>query len=1163
MACRSKIISFFIALALTSSFLTMPAFSEPKKGKSKADQILYENNNKLIKLLGNAEVNINDGKDTIVINSEELFVDQEINKIYTNKEFKMTSIRDEEDPKTKQKTKRTTVIKGKEFNFDLETRRLIVKYASLDTDAGVEGQKIYIKGEEITLYNKGDRISVVNGEVTTCSHEDTNEKPHISIKSEAFEIVPDVSIFAWSPTIKLVGNDTYWLPFIYLPLKKDEKDMKLDIGQNQVEGFFTNYNQYYKLNDYHDGNLFLRVMEKKYFNIGIEHYWIADPTSVSYAFLYGNIFNKQYFDEPDESVKKDLSPYFQDHQIYLRHKQWLPFIPNNEMDFKYNKRNFYNINSVSTVRDDIHEFNFNDTDNEIFELSKDFKITLNQSLNFNLNNTNLIDSNNIFRSKRNIANSKNEAYTTDYNISADINNPIFKDANFSLKVNYTDNVGKKIFEPSLVVPSASPTATPSPTVSGLTTKAEVVVSASPAVITPSPSPSVVPLSTPTPSVSVTPVPTLDPNIVPDPLSYYGYNNKSNWNLDSSLRFKVLPNLSFSGTLNYQRSYEESYKQPNVLGAIGDLVSAPIKNQTLRPRVQLDQDLTWGNLSLVTETTDDFLQEDLYPTDSKGNLLTDSQMSDDQKKKQKEAQEKRKNGGIVTKLPELTLSLSPFSKGVSEGLYGFINPFFRDILPYDIYKAINPKNENFLFKDNLPINMSFVLGNYIEQRRNIPNEISGIKNVSKFGYKFDLGGSDYDLGMGNKINFGGTGYEQRFYSTQDAQYAITGNFNYKNDFIKAFIPNLRYGNIITDKDNNTPLGTYDNLNANKQNRVDLGFDIGNIPEFTLRLNSIGYDFYNKSVASPISIGLNSTFTAGAIFSLSANTSYNISTIKELDTTRINTNFTGIDNLKADLKNTTAINDTAFSDKYAGYSRNEVTTDITTLNDTQLKDKYSLDNRLINVLNSKPYTDTVRLSKADIGRIEPKNSKFGAITLNFGVGTPWDWELQDDRYFGKDMEIPWGIATSLNSTFDFEKEDFYKSTTSLTDIGFNKKISNLSNRFSSTSLDLIAVIGGNWLTHTKFSLVFKLIPPELLAENQTSIQKNRPFFPLDNDITLSIKKDFHDLNLYMDLRSNYNPSLDRNDFSIMFNAELTAFPSISSKNVQDAFKNNVDKLKQPQL
>lgn len=1152
MACRSKIISIFIALALTSSFLVSPVFAEPKKGKSKADQILYENNNKLIKLLGNAEVSINDGKDNIVINSEELFVDQEINKIYTTKEFKITSIRDEEDPNTKQKNKRTTIIKGKEFNFDLETRRLIVKYASLDTDAGVEGQKIYIKGEEITLYNKGDRISVVNGEVTTCSHEDTNEKPHISIKSEAFEIVPDVSIFAWSPTIKLVGNDTYWLPFVYMPLKKDEKDMKLDIGQNQVEGFFTNYNQYYKLNDFHDGNLFLRTMEKKYFNVGLEHYWIADPTSVSYAFLYGNIFNKQYFDEPDESVKKYLSPYFQDHQIYLRHKQWLPFIPNNEMEFFYNKRNFYNIFSNSNLKDDIHEFKFIDTDNEVFELSKDFKITLNQSLNFNLNNTNQIDSN-AFRLKRNIANTKNEAYTTDYNISADINNPFFKDANFSLKVNYMDNVGKKLFEPSLVTPSTS----------SLSTKAEPVPVVTPSpiatnLVVPTASPSSI-LPTPVTSVAPTPIPTLNPNVLSDPLSYYGYNNKSNWNIDSSLRFKVLPNLSFSGTVNYQRSYEESYKQPKMEGGLGDLVNNPIKNQILRPRVQLDQDLTWGNLSLVTETTNDFLQEDLYPRDSKGNLLADSQMSEEQKKKQTEALAKRKNGNIITKLPELTLSLSPFSKSVSDGLYGFVNPFLRDLLPYDAYKTINPKNENFLFKDNLPVNMSFLLGNYIEQRREIPNEISDIKNVSKFGYKMDLGGSDYDLGMGNKINFAGTGYEQRFYSTQDAQYAITGNFNYKNDFIKYFIPSFRYGNIITDKDNNTPLGSYDNLNANKQNRIDMGFDIGNIPELTLRLNSIGYDFYNKSVLTPISIGLNSTFTAGAIFSLSANTSYSISTIKESDTTRVNSNYIGIDNLKADVKNT-AITDTIFYDKYSGYSRKEVESDLTSLNETQIKDKYSLDTRLVNVLNNKPYTDVVRLNKADIGRIEPKNSKFGAITLNFGVGTPWDWELQDDRYFGKDMEIPWGIATSLSSTLDFEKEDFYKGTTNLIDIGFNKKLSNISNRFSNTSLDLVAVIGGNWLTHTKFSLALKLIPPELVAENQTSMQKNRPFFPLDNDISLSVKKDLHDLNLYMDLRSNYNPSLDRNDFSLMFNVELTAFPSISSKGFQDSIKNNADKLNQ---
>ena len=1132
MACRSKI-ALFVILSL---FSFKPVFAEgntilpennipktqpvatpePKKqegvatnkGKAIADQITYEKNFKLIKLLGNAQVKINDGKDDITITSEVLYVDQDTNKVYTDKNFKIIDIREELDEK-KNKKKKTTVINGKEFNFDLEIKRLTVKNASIETDAGVEGKKLYIKGDEITLYNKGDRISVVNGDVTTCELVEKEDHGHISLKAESFEIIPDVSIFAWSPMLKFQAQDIYWFPFVYLPLKKDSlSDIKTDTGKNDVEGNFANLKTPYKLNDYNEGNMFFRAMEKKWLGLGFEHFWAAYPTSTTYAYFYGNALNSDWFSLKDEISKQKTPLFFRDHEISFRHQQWLPFIPHNESIFTYNKKSFYNTNAITAFRDDKHDFEFKDTYEDIFEFSPEWKLNINPNYSVKRTGTNIVNNEKPYQ-----IDSKNNDFTHNFSNTFSLENPILKKSNLAFSGSYKDSLGERLFNTSFLKDNA------------LIEKFKNVD------------------------------------------SYYYASDLKDLSLNPSLNLEILPNLTFNSSLLYNRNVNKTFNQPELPDSKSELTGSYLATQRITPSLTINQALDWGSINLSAGTSYDSWQEDLNPKDSSGNIIPDEKLTTEQKTKKTEALNKLKNDTSVTRLPEIKFTLNPFSKGISSGLTNFFNPILRDILPVDSYRNLIKNGENdWLFKDGIPLSTSLELGNYIENRRFHPDDKTGIKNVSKIGFDIGLASNQLDLGLGNKINFGQTGIKQRFYSTQDAQYSLSGNLNYTNDFFKFFIPTINYSRTIADKENNSPL-SIDSTDLRNQHNINGGFNFFNTPELTLSTSGFGYDFENKLLNPSVNLNLDSKFEYGAFFAINANTSYSVDTVTEENIAGTRSQFIGSADLKKDIENTLLI-DKDFKEKYAGYTKDQAKVDLDLLANKKITDKdfeskYSFDTRIKDKSTLKAYDDNLRYKKEDLYGINWKTNKFNNLNLTFAVSTPWEWESDNtDKYFGVyKTDIPWGIATQVRTNIDFAKADFYQDIKNDDKNLFKKNIDNLSSRFTNTTLDLIAVIGGDWKSHTKFKLSFGLIPPELLLDNAISTQKNRPVFPLDGNIAFSVKKDFHDFILYFDFSSNYATALDKTNWGFKFDLELTAFPNLLkdiSKSI-DSNKNQFDNLK----
>ncbi|GIW21751.1 MAG: hypothetical protein KatS3mg068_0758 [Candidatus Sericytochromatia bacterium] len=1013
MASRQKI----IILSILFTLITYNSYADEIKAKIKGNKLTYQKKGKIAILKGNAEVIIQD----TIINSEEIILDQEKKLVYTDKDFTIKTKKDGKD----------TEIKGKSFEFHTENKKLITRFAKLKTDAEAADKKVYIQGEEITIYNEGERISVINGDFTTCDYEEEKDsEAHYKIKAKNIDFINNDRIITWNSEIFFGKSKAYWFPFLYIPLKGLENfEIRLDAGRNEAEGFFLNLKNYYKINDSHDGNIFLRLMEKKLLGAGFEHLWLNYPYSASYGYFFGNPINMRYFTETNENLKKNIRPFFEDLETYFRHEQWLPFLPYAQANFSFHKRDFYNINSVFSPRDNYIEYKLDFKDKEIFQPFKDTRIDFNND--FNVSYRQQIDSNINQETQKIIQTGRNNVFQLNFNPSIKLND---------ININFTNSYKNTIRE----------------------------------------------------------------TIFPNTESFFKSNDTIDLNSNLSINYNILPDLVLNGNINFINNDNMIFRQPNNVNDAPIQTSDDGLNQQLNTKLTLNQNLDWGSLNLNIEHRNDFLEDKIFPRDSNGNIIQN--LSQEQILKRDNAINKRKSGNYINKLPELELKFNDF------------------------------------FKDTFPISISSKVGRYFEANSFSNASLSKtINDLIRTEFNIDLGQKEFDLGFGNKINFGGSGYKQLFYQTQDAQFQVIGQVNYKNDLLKYFIPSFSYKKVILDEKNNTPF-LFDKLSRNKQDILLGSIGIWNTEEFTLNITNLGYDFgdpytpndpnltyqgYDRGFLSPITLSLNSKFLAGALFNISANTSYRLNTIKLSDLNRPNPNWVDKNKLIQDIDN---LSDENFSKNYLGISKDDARKDIQSLSDNDLKKKYGIDNRLYDSMD-KEVIDNTRLTENDIGRLEFRGSKFEPLNLNLTISTPWEFNFE--KNVGKEKDIPWGIAGSLKTNIDFQGEDFYK-----TNLDFNKSFTNFINKFQNTSLDLLVEIGGDWRSHTKIQAQLTLIPPELVPEGQQPKQTNRPFLPFNT--YLSVKKDLHDFILSFDIFSQYVPNFNKNDFMFSINLEMTAFP-----------------------
>ncbi len=248
----------------------------------------------------------------------------------------------------------------------------------------------------------------------------------------------------------------------------------------------------------------------------------------------------------------------------------------------------------------------------------------------------------------------------------------------------------------------------------------------------------------------------------------------------------------------------------------------VLDQQLDPTLTVRQDLGWGNATLTAQKRLDF-----SPNALKAETI--------------------RSRGYTDKLPELVVES-------------------------------NSIGENFQ-----PFRLSLGLGRYFESSSFNPDDTSKTYTTSpinRFNPVFTLVNKPLDIKLG-KLDFGGTGFKQFFYSTGDAQYSLNFNSGLASEWGDHLATTFNYTKVKTDPNNNTPLKS-DSLGLQKSTLLTSSVIVKGTKDESgnIDLNwttSSGYDYERQRY-----LNLNSSlnYAPSKRFNLQAQSAYNFESVPQL-------------------------------------------------------------------------------------------------------------------------------------------------------------------------------------------------------------------------------------------------------------------------------------------
>ncbi|MEB3196253.1 MAG: LptA/OstA family protein [Candidatus Sericytochromatia bacterium] len=298
---------------------------------------------------------------------------------------------------------------------------------------------------------------------------------------------------------------------------------------------------------------------------------------------------------------------------------------------------------------------------------------------------------------------------------------------------------------------------------------------------------------------------------------------ANTNITNALNASSRLGEGTNATLNvpYRVQFRES-PPPTASPAPNTPVATPSPwDQQAEPQLDLTHKLKGiGTLQVQAQKFLDLTQEAPTVTPVTAPSLTPTQATS-------QAEEQIRRYGKFDKLPELTLTADPF---LSEWQPVTMRVGYGRYFEYASFK--------------LPAGR---VGQPLD--KNFPGDY-----INRFNPEISLGSKSHDIGLNSKLDFGGTGYRQFFYSTRDAQYSIDQRLRLTTQFGEGVSSNLNYTNNITpdvaeqfakglDKYvNNSPFNL-DRLSLSKQTRLTGSLDAARDPWFRFAFRG-GYDYINK-------------------------------------------------------------------------------------------------------------------------------------------------------------------------------------------------------------------------------------------------------------------------------------------------------------------------------
>jgi lipopolysaccharide export system protein LptA len=239
--------------------------------------------------------------------------------------------------------------------------------------------------------------------------------------------------------------------------------------------------------------------------------------------------------------------------------------------------------------------------------------------------------------------------------------------------------------------------------------------------------------------------------------------------------------------------------------------------------------------------------------------------------------------LATKLFNLAI---PATASAEQQLAAIASLGYVDKLP-ELSISSNPILEQYQ-----PFTVSGVYGRYVEDsafepditKRNPLNPAVSLEPVTRVKMLGELTSKPLDLGLGAKLNFGSTGYEQRYYSTGDAEYRLTGQAALTNEITPFVNTNLTYHRDYTPPTkateaplwtpfgltgrNSSPFKQFESLSLSKSNTLN-GAANAVVGEAFSWNNTLGYNYEIKRY-TPYNTGL--TFRPSRRLNMTINTGY---------------------------------------------------------------------------------------------------------------------------------------------------------------------------------------------------------------------------------------------------------------------------------------------------
>lgn len=644
-------------------------------------------------------------------------------------------------------------ITGTGLSYEMNSEKATVQGAKLEIAANTPGQVVYISGKELISYARKE-FEVHEGTFTTCDFISKQETPHYHAQCGWIKYVPDDYAMGTNVLAYINNQPAAWVPWFYLPLKKRESSVQ--VGKNNIEGYFLKTTMAYRLNQNHYGNLYLSGLQYMLpGGLGFDHVWDNGPNSMTAATFYGLVMPDTTDYVPADnttlgafSVKNPWIIHgfdpsapnnFQDHYWRVRHQQRL--FSHMTLDGWYEDRNLYDLarpgasftpeslktNPKQNYRDDHYAYYAGLTDSRM-------------GLNYGANRT--------FREERGFFRTRSQQDTA--NIGG-----TFGGTNFSARTNRTQQTSLPAWtswEAGRLITTGSPSLT---------------------------------------------------NTQTD-------NFQLNQTFSNDLR----------GTLSLDHSRNEY-----------PVVTQP-RQERLSQSMSLTQSLGWGSSTLAATR--------IY------NLNIPATASEAERKAAIAAL------GNVDKWPELTISTNP------------------------------------LLEQFQPFSLSGVYGLYTEDSaydpgalQTNPNPAVRLEPVGRVKLRSELTSKPLDLGLGAKLNFGSTGYEQRFYTTGDAEYQMSGQAILTNEFTKYFNTSLTYHQDYTPPAtgsdqvrfwgsgrNASPFKQFESLSVSKQHTLNAAANAVYEDAFNWS-NTLGYNYEIKRY-TPYSTAVN--FKPSRRVNMSINTGY---------------------------------------------------------------------------------------------------------------------------------------------------------------------------------------------------------------------------------------------------------------------------------------------------